>query len=371
MLSVDQRIRAADPARDLPGYELDHAQALLAQIADRAADPERPSLEPIGPRRRTRVARRAGWTIAAAAAAATAIALLPVLPGSSTIDGASPAAAAVLDKAATLTSLDPPASGRQYYRIQSIGSSMSTFAQGQSPQNASWYRTFGTRVSYVAVDGTRPTFWVDRITKKPERVAGPVIDSASPPVGTETVETIGIAPNVVPGSWQTPNPAWLAALPRDEHALRERMYADAAGHGPSPDGEVVVLAADVLRSGLVPADLRRVLFRVLRTVPGVGVTSEAVTLDGRHGVGIGRTEPVNGLRQELVFDPATGQLIGERDVVASNEAGIGIPVGTMLSATAVTRTVVDAIPADVVARAQHHDCSVTPDGAITCRMDPR
>jgi hypothetical protein len=173
-----------------------------------------------------------------------------------------------------------------------------------------------------------------------------------------------LAPSALPGSWQTPNVHWLNALPRDEAALRDRLYADAAGHGRSTDGEVVVLVADVLRSGLVPADLRRALFRVLRTVPGVDVTSTVLTLDGRQGVGIGRTERVDGFRQELVFDAATREFIGEREVDLDGISGV--PPGSARGETAVIRGVVDRVPAEVLAVAVSESCVVRADGAIAC-----
>ena len=47
-------------------------------------------------------------------------------------------------------------------------------------------------------------------------------------------------------------------------------------HGSSVDGEVIVYVADVLRSGLVPADLRAALFQVLKAVPGADVTETRV-----------------------------------------------------------------------------------------------
>jgi len=43
------------------------------------------------------------------------------------------------------------------------------------------------------------------------------------------------------------------------------------------DGEVIVYVADVLRSGLVPADLRAALFQVLKAVPGVDVSETRVS----------------------------------------------------------------------------------------------
>lgn len=162
---------------------------------------------------------------------------------------------------------------------------------------------------------------------------------------------------VVP-SWQAPTVDWLAGLPRDRALLRELLYADSAGRGRSTDGEVLVYVADVLRSGIVPPDLRVALYRVLTTVPGVEVTAGDAELFGRSGVALGRVELFGGDRQEIVIDPDTGDYLGDRYVS---------PDGT-ISYGSVTTTVVDGVPADVVAAADVMTCVTQPDGATSCEV---
>ena len=65
------------------------------------------------------------------------------------------------------------------------------------------------------------------------------------------------------------DPAPWDALPTNPDALRARLYQLAHGRGQSPDGEVVVIIADALRSGRIPAPVRQAMFRVLKTVPGI------------------------------------------------------------------------------------------------------
>jgi hypothetical protein len=227
------------------------------------------------------------------------------------------------------------------------------------------YLTSQSRTAYTAVDGRRPTWFVDRPGTLVRQLAGPK-GFEQPAVGGPTsIWTTNLAPSAIPGSWQTPNVAWLRALPRDPVTLRERLYADAAGHGQSLDGEVLVLVADVLRTGLVPSDLRAALFRVLATVPGVKVQAGRTTVNGRTGVAIGRDETAGVDRQEIVVDPETGQLIGERRVAIRGVDGIR--AGTVLGDTAVGRTLVDAVPTDVVRRARPDECTVEADGAVSCR----
>ena len=58
-------------------------------------------------------------------------------------------------------------------------------------------------------------------------------------------------------------------------------------------------------------------------IPGVTVTEGQANLDGRTGVAIGRLEegPAK-TRQELIIDPETGLLIGERSVLTQAQEGI-------------------------------------------------
>ncbi len=78
----------------------------------------------------------------------------------------------------------------------------------------------------------------------------------------------------------------------------------------------------------------------------------------------GRLEDVNGFREEIVVDPATGQVVGERSVTTA--VADGMPIGTLVGETRVTRAVVDDVPADVRATAVREDCIQLPSGAISC-----
>jgi RNA polymerase sigma-70 factor (ECF subfamily) len=220
-----------------------------------------------------------------------------------------------------------------------------------------------TRTEYSSVDGQRPSVVVDSTTKVVRKLSGPS-DAATPVFGEGETWTTGLAPTTVPGSWQQPSPAWLASLPLDPAALRDRLYADTAGHGRSVDGEAFVYVADLLRSGVVPADLRAALYRVLATVPGVEITSSHATIGGASGVGLGYYEAANGMRQEIVVNPADGELVGERYVAV--EAIDGIPGGTVTGTTTWTRTLVDEVPAAVRAAVVDQNCTASADGGVSC-----
>ena len=84
--------------------------------------------------------------------------------------------------------------------------------------------------------------------------------------------------------------------------------------------------ADLLRSGLVPADLRAALYRVLGKVPGLEITEQVANLDGKKGTAYGISD--DGTRHDVIIDPATGQFIGERQI--TDEGFEGIPAGTVI-----------------------------------------
>ena len=148
----------------------------------------------------------------------------------------------------------------------------------------------------------------------------------------------GPGPCPRPGLWQDPTPSFLAGLPRDPTQLYERLQADAPDNGRG-NAELLVYAADALRTGLVPADLRAALYQTLTRLDGVDLVERAVNLDGRVGTAIGIDD--GQFRQDIIIDPTTGAFIGEREVLTGDYEGA--PDGTTFSYTAVSTAVVDTI----------------------------
>lgn len=146
----------------------------------------------------------------------------------------------------------------------------------------------------------------------------------------------GREPCTLVGSWQVPTPYFLADLPRDPAALYQRLREDVGTGG---DTSVVGYVEDVLRSGQVPADLRASLYRALAMVPGLEIAEDVANLDGKQGKAFGIDE--GEFRHELIIDPATGEYIGEREVLI--ETWDGVPAGTVVGFTAVSASVADAI----------------------------
>jgi RNA polymerase sigma-70 factor (ECF subfamily) len=330
-------------------------RSALAQL--RAANPVITTRSPAAtrspaPHRRSRVG-----LLVAATAGASAVALVVVAVGLPQ-GAATPAAAAALDRAATaadITALDQQARPEQYWRITTAGIQLALGPGSAGPadgESSSVWLTRGTRVAYVAVDGSRPSWYVDSPTEVAEVLFGePPADATGGPGQTWTTNLV---PNDTAGSWQEPTQAWLAGLPRAPDQLRDRLYKDTRGRGRSHDGEVLVTIADALRSGVVPADLRAALFRVLETVPGVDIVQRHA--DGQ--ISIGRLETRDGQREEIIIDPATGSYVGERTIQVQ-ELG-SIPAGTVIEDVDVTTTLVDQIPQQVRDHAKLWTC--TPDG---------
>ena len=157
------------------------------------------------------------------------------------------------------------------------------------------------------------------------------------PWGDFYADLHGHTPAARPGSWATPTPGFLAALPRDPQELLQRLIAD------SPPGRGYTgpfqSAVDALRTCLVPAELRAAIYTALRRLPVVTL-GEARNLDDEpHPALIHDDGPV---RSELLISPVDGQYAGERDTV--RRAGrVGPPAGTVIAETAVASSVVDGL----------------------------
>lgn len=141
-----------------------------------------------------------------------------------------------------------------------------------------------------------------------------------------------------PTDWD--NPAFYEALPRDPQAIVDYLRGATAHRGSSP-AVMFHWGVQVLRSGLMPADLRAGWYRALALLDGVKVYESAVTLDGRTGVAIGIEDEEE--RRDLIVDPATGEFIGERTVAGPKPHHSWITPGTVTGYSAITTKVVDAI----------------------------
>ena len=107
----------------------------------------------------------------------------------------------------------------------------------------------------------------------------------------------------------------LAALPTDPDALLRWAYGLAeniTGAGLTDHGDVYGIFNAMLRGNVMPPKLEAAIFRALKQVPGVELTTVEVL--GRPAYSLGQTE--DWLHEELLLDRETYAYLGERSTIA-------------------------------------------------------
>ncbi|ONK13307.1 CU044_5270 family protein [Streptomyces sp. MP131-18] len=167
----------------------------------------------------------------------------------------------------------------------------------------------------------------------------------SEPIEREEWLTVGGAdiPAGEMGSERNTGYDHLQTLPTDPGAMLEwlRSHQDVESEGRNYDQDAFVLAGDLLRAPLMPPDVGAALFGALARIPDVLVVPHAVDAAGRDAIAVVRYDSYNpGLREELMFDKDTLELIGSRSV--ATQATDTIEAGQVLHTMAVLeRAVVD------------------------------
>lgn len=301
--------------------------------------------------------RRLMWSGLAAAGVAAAVVSTsvfglpghaPTAGGGTSIHGIQAASAAeVLNRAAdaAITSTDPVVQPGQYLKIVQRSEELNTVEKGAYVLR---YRT----TYYVPTD--RREKWVA------ERGRATVVkyydaSNAAKTEAREYLKAYNSAPSVERAKdgafkWFFPygRDPWtkssaIEAYPRDPHKLLA-LY-ESRGHHESLS-EKRSAAFDGMRftlaSGLVPADLRATFYRAMAMIPGVEIVDGRANLDGRKGVSFARESDDADDRGEIIVDPKTGEVLGERDVVLSKV--YGLPVGTVMQSSSIQTSVADSAP---------------------------
>ncbi len=154
--------------------------------------------------------------------------------------------------------------------------------------------------------------------------------------GDFTVGELGGKPSGVLGA------ADIAVLPRDPDALVRRIKAAPRGAGATNEVHVFDTISGLLRTGLVPADLRATRYEALASLPDVVVTEEQASLDGRTGAAIGLPAWSATEQRDVIIDPTDGTYLGERSLQTRRTGSI--PAGTVIDSVAVHVTPVDDEP---------------------------
>ncbi|KQO64238.1 CU044_5270 family protein [Curtobacterium sp. Leaf261] len=131
----------------------------------------------------------------------------------------------------------------------------------------------------------------------------------------------------------TLTPADIPGLPRDPGALVRRIEAAPKSVGDTDTEHVFDTVAEMLRTGLVPADLRVGMYDALATLPGITVTERQASLDGRTGTAIGLADPSGSEQRQVIIDRSSGDYLGER--MLQLERNGSIPAGTVMDSVSV------------------------------------
>ncbi|GAA3437110.1 CU044_5270 family protein [Kutzneria kofuensis] len=131
--------------------------------------------------------------------------------------------------------------------------------------------------------------------------------------------------------------AFYRNLPRDP----QQLLAFLATHGSTPLARFRY-ATRVLVDGLMPADLRAAWYRAMAMIPGVRITADQATVDGRVGVAIGLADSEE--HDDVIIDGSSGRFIGLRQLVGEHSQDFPwLAPGTLLESSAVTTTTVNGI----------------------------
>jgi hypothetical protein len=330
-------------------------------------------------RRKARQARRrrllpAGAAIAAVLATALVAQLVLHDPTPVTQDQdavlatAEPAAVKVLTTAAAAAARAPePALGPgKYWYVRERGTSIGGNEDQFGTPKSFHYRTPYDNETWWAPDGvlrTRQSFGRPRFLSPADRDVW--VANGRPELPGPSVHIDEEGPGISDRSdgWLPMTYEQIIKLPTDpaqlSDVLSERLYAGQpvascpvplgpdgrCPHRPVTDLDRYGAIVFLLTHYPLPAQLRSALYQALTRLDGIELIGEVTDLAGRRGVGvtIGPTEEKLPRRTVLIFDPATGRLLGTRSVLAAEVPGTRLPPGTVMEeSTFVEMSVVDS-----------------------------
>jgi len=226
-----------------------------------------------------------------------------------------------------------------------------TPAGENTPRTGSTYLVDITRQVWIPADPTQE--WLEKRTPGTATLIGSTQPAAEVPAfqpsDTDQGERRGVCGDFFPKSQDKkvcgdPNdsgqPKFYAALPHDPDALLAWLKNYTARRGSAPT-TMFHFGIVMLDSGVMPASVRGDFLRALAKIDGVKVVEEATAADGRKGLALG-LETENE-RRDLIVDPDTGDVIGERSVAGPKPSDPWIKPGTVISTVSVTTKVADAI----------------------------
>ncbi len=243
---------------------------------------------------------------------------------------ASPAAAAVLRRAADAVVASPPATlkrGEYWYaesermyrgilnRRGEVGWLVSAVSRQWIGHDRALVRVRTVKV--VPVPSSRP--WQRRALR------------ALWPLGTRS-KAFSSRPTELPIGYQQ-----MLAAPVSTPALAKWVLRAEAAPGFTPKPRywaqnMLTTISAILTEPMVPARLRAGLYQLVATIPGVRTLGTTTDLLGRPVLAIGFRDQITGSEDELLFDPSTYALLDYRETAVSR-VDRGLPGGSVMEET--------------------------------------
>jgi hypothetical protein len=149
---------------------------------------------------------------------------------------------------------------------------------------------------------------------------------------------------VAPDSFSQPY-RQLLALPTNTDSLWLMLERHAAGGSPAERySEMFTEIGDLLRYQPIPAKVRSALYLVAARIPEVRMLGKAHDDTGRPALTVALNDSFHGIWNELLFDPRSYVLLGERSVVVKPPPAYHVKPGSVRTgATYITSGIVERI----------------------------
>ncbi|WBB71161.1 CU044_5270 family protein [Micromonospora sp. WMMD812] len=135
----------------------------------------------------------------------------------------------------------------------------------------------------------------------------------------------------------------LAALPTDPDALLQWLHQEMGGLTDSTEEDRNSFSFGqlnaILRNNVLPPGVEAAIYRAMAKIPNVTLVPDAVNVDGRPAIALGRVQG-GWLREEVLLDPDTHRLIGERAVAIKDYTAHGLDGTVRVKSGTVQRLVV-------------------------------
>ena len=299
-----RRLRADEPPPSEGAWR--EASAALTRAIASEGRLSRPPRRPTSrlSRRASRRGRRLFRALALVAALAAAL-LVIALVGNGSETGPSPAAAAALERLARIAASGPslvPGPG-QYLYVDSVNNyPADAIAGGRECVTYS----FDHRQIWIGANGSgllRDTTGQTMFTSAADRAVCMAMNPS--PLSPTGLSNLWFAA----GCFQLGPTNDMQALSTDPRTLLVQMRR--LDGGPRSPGEDFVHVGDFMRETDASPGLRAALYRAAALIPAVHLLGRVHDHLGRTGLGVAYEAP--GILHELIFNPRTSELMGERD----------------------------------------------------------